>query len=82
VLNAGAVMTNLLSRHTDLIRFSPSKINEALAFYQKDFDVFDDFVKNGYRPPVTKEFEFDQAPLKEGHSYALKVIAEIQNYIS
>lgn len=82
VLNAGSVMTGLLSSHTDLIQFSPNKINDALAFYQKDFDVFDDFIKNGYRPPEEKRIEFDQAPIKEGHNYALKVIEEIQNYIS
>jgi len=82
VLDAGPMMTNLLSKHSDLIKFTPDKINDAISFYKNDFDVYQDFVKNGFRPPEEKRVEYDTTPLEEGHSYALKVIGEIQNYVS
>lgn len=82
VLNAGSIMTGLLSKHTDLIKFSPNKINDALSFYRQDFDTYQDFVTNGYRPPEDRQIIYDTTPLTEGHNYALKVIEEIQNYVS
>lgn len=81
VLDASPLMTNLLSKHTDLIRFSQDKITEALSFYKKDFDTYQDFVKNGYTPDVSNVIIYDTAPLTEGHNYALKVIEEIQSYV-
>lgn len=82
VLDAGSMMKNLLTKHTDLIRFSPDKINDAISFYKQDFDTYQDFVKNGFQPPEEKIIEYDTSPLTQGHNYAMKVIEEIQSYVS
>jgi len=82
ILNAGPLMNNLLLQHTDLIQFSPDKINEAIAFYKQDFDTYQDFVKNGYKPPIENPIKWDTSPLTEGHNYAITVIEEIKKYIS
>lgn len=82
VLDAGSIMTNLLVKHTDLIRFTPDKVSDAIAFYKQDFDSYQDFVKNDFRPQEKKRIEYDTAPLAEGHNYAMKVIEEIQSYVS
>ena len=80
VLDSSALLKKLLVKHTDLIRFSQDKVNEAIAFYQQDFDSYQNAIKNGYTPPTEYHFEFDAAPLVDGHNHALKVIEEIQHY--
>ncbi|WP_039913667.1 hypothetical protein [Cellvibrio mixtus] len=83
VFDSGGVINKLLIENTDLIRFNPEKINDALAFYQKDFEKFEralhkDFSSSGAQQLYT----LDSQGLDVGRDYALKVIEQIQNYVA
>ena len=76
VLNAIGPITKLLIENTDLIRFSPDKINEALSFYQKDFDRFTKVLNKEFNPPVSK-FEINRDILSIGSAHAEALIEQI-----
>jgi hypothetical protein len=80
VLNAAGPITKLLIQHSELIRFSPNKINEALDFYQKDLDRFTKILNKEFNLPESK-FEIDKDILSSGSAYASKVIEQINTNI-
>ncbi len=83
VLDSTGVINKLLMENTDLIRFNPEKVNDALTFYQKDFERFERALHKDFSMPDIKQFlELDSHGLDIGHHYALKVIEQIQNYVT
>ncbi len=83
VLDARGVITQLLMQHTDLIRFSPDKLDEALIFYKKDFENFERALNKDFsRSAQNDEPNIDSTLIDTGRDYAMKVIGEITSYLS
>jgi hypothetical protein len=82
VLDSGALLNELLATHSDLARFSPDKINDALTYYEKDYAGFERALNKDFASLQTdsKPF-FDIEALNAGSDYALKVIEQIQSYV-
>ena len=86
LLTSESLIMRGLMEQPDLIRFGSDKIREALEFYRQD-DVLYDQALN--RPSVLPEppaigviSDVDQKVFDASKQYALKVIGEIQGYIS
>ncbi|MBC6906717.1 hypothetical protein DWB84_14790 [Saccharophagus sp. K07] len=83
VLDARGVITQLLTQHTDLIRFSPDKLEDAFIFYKQDFENFERALnKDFYRPSQSNEPNIDSTLIDTGRNYAMNVIEEINSYLS
>ncbi|MEN0037875.1 MAG: hypothetical protein AAGC78_12455 [Cellvibrio sp.] len=83
VLGSAATLHSLLQGHTDLARFSPDKINEALSFYEKDYARFERALNKEFSSIGAEAKPFlDIEAIDAGRNYALKVIDEIQGYVA
>ena len=83
VLDAGGLFNKLLTNNSDLIRFSPSKITEALSFYKKDLSSFQKALNRDFsqlEPELAPVI--DKSVLEAGSKYALGVIKQIEAYMS
>lgn len=81
ILNSQDLMNRLLTDNPELIRFSPNKIDEAISYYQKDYEKFERALNGELSiPSVLKTPDMDSEALEIGSNYALKVIQNIQHY--
>jgi hypothetical protein len=85
-LDAGSLIKRMLVEQPDLIRFSANKIDEALTFYRNHNAQYDKALNRGYYEPEPKWkdplTDDDRKIFAASKSYALKVIAEIQGYVT
>lgn len=83
ILDSQGTLKKLLAENTDLIRFLPHKLDEAMAFYKSDYEKFERALNKDFSvPAVAKEPEVEWDILAVGSNHALKVIEEIQSYVS
>lgn len=85
-LESGSLIKRMLAEQPDLIRFGANKIDEALAFYRDNNTQYDKALNRGYYEP-TPEWkdpltEDDRKIFAASKNYALKVITEIQGYVT
>ena len=86
LLNVGSVIKRIIVEQPDLVRFSFDKIDEALEFYRKDYSQYEKALnRESVLPEEERKYAiFDnQTQIFEvSKKYALKVIDEIQGYVS
>ena len=82
----GSVIKRIIVEQPDLVRFSFDKIDEALEFYREDYSQYEKALnRESVLPEEERKYAiFDnQIQIFEvSKKYALKVIDEIQGYIS
>lgn len=82
VLNARGVVTQLLTQHTDLLRFSADKMDDAFNYYDKASKSFERALHKDFSSPSqNNEPIIDGTLIDTGRDYALKIIEEISNYL-
>lgn len=86
LLEAGSPIKRMLVAQPDLVRFNPNKIDEALAFYRNDDAEYNKALNRGFylpepewKDPLT---DSDKKVFDASKNYALKVIEEIQGYVT
>lgn len=86
MVDAGSLIKRMIAEQPNLIRFAPNKIDEALEYYRKDSSLYDKALNRESTLPEEERIiptsEIDQKIFAASKSYALKVINEIQGYIS
>lgn len=81
VLDARSTVTQLLTQHTDLIRFSPDKLDQAFTFYKNDSESFEKALNKEFGVAVDSvELEINSTLLDVGRDYAEGVIEDIENH--
>ncbi|MBE8718175.1 hypothetical protein [Cellvibrio polysaccharolyticus] len=83
ILDSRELLNQLLMNNSDLIRFTPEKLDESIVYYKNDYENFERALNKEISTPSTlKTPELDRGILEEGSNYAMKVIQSIQNYAS
>jgi hypothetical protein len=86
LLNAGSIIKRLIVEQPDLIQFSSSKIDEALDYYSADYSLYEKALNRPSVLPTEKTnytiFDNQTQIFEASQKYALKVIDEIQGYVS
>lgn len=82
ILDARGIVTQLLTKHTGLIRFQPDKLDEALTFYKRGFEKFERALNKSFSgEPQSGEPMLDGILLTVGRNYAIKAIEGIDSYL-
>lgn len=82
VLDSRGVITQLLTQHTDLIRFNLDKLDEAFTFYKKDFENFEKALNKEFGTQVESAgIEIEDTLLEIGSNYAVSVIDAIDRHL-
>lgn len=81
ILDARNPITKLLAENPDLVRFSATKIGEAMSYYQNAYQDLKKILNKEFSEP-SKEIEIDQGILTKGTQYAMDVIEQIQQYVT
>lgn len=86
LLNADDVVPQLLRKQPELIYFNFSEIGEALEYYRADYQLYQKALNRDFYQPEPEWrdplSDSDKKVFEASKSYALKVIAEIQSYVS
>ena len=82
VLDSRGVITQLLTQHTDLIRFNLDKLDEVFTFYKRDFENFEKALNKEFGTQVeSAAIEIDDTLLEIGSNYAVSVIDAIDRHL-
>lgn len=82
VLDSGGIIKKLLTDNSDLVRFSPDKVDEALSFYKQDLANFQKVLKQDYsQPEYVVQSPINKSGIELGSEYAMNVIKQIQSYV-
>lgn len=83
VLNSGSIIKKLLMDNSDLVRFTPDKVDEALTFYKQDFSNFQKVLKQDYsQPEYLVQSPIDKNGIELGSEHAMNVIRQIKSHAS
>ncbi len=84
ILNSQGMLNRLLHQNAEFIRFTPDKLEQALAFYQHDYEKFQRALNGDFSTVTTQEMKLEISPdeLEKANRNAFNLINEIQNYLS